>query len=51
MLDAGRIGMDWNGLDEVMEVTQGLEWMLDGRRGLEGRLTRSSFVSSADKHI
>ena len=39
---------DWNALEEVTEVTEGLEWMLDGRRGLEGRLTRSSFRSSAD---
>ena len=36
---------DWNGLEEV---TEGLEWMLDGRRGLEGRPTRSSFRSVAD---
>ena len=39
---------DWNGLEEVTEVTEGLEWMLDGRRGLEGHPTRSSFRSSAD---
>ena len=41
-LDAGRIGMDWNGL----EIGDGGAW--NGRRGLEGRPTRSSFRSSAD---
>ena len=41
-------GKDWNGLEEVTEVTEGLDWMLDGRRGLEEIPTRSSFRSSAD---
>ena len=42
MLDAGRIGMDsrrWR------------RWRHSGERGLEGRLTRSSFRSSADYRL
>jgi hypothetical protein len=37
---------DWNRLEEVTEVTEGMGGY--GRRGLEEILTRSSFRSSAD---